>query len=113
MVRLRPSSDEVTLVVPTQSLRAPEWEAGDFSQGGAAAIFNYDILGFDTQSRSGSSRFVSAYTEAGFNLGNWIVRSRQFYVSDNGRSRTEQVNAYAQRDIASLQSTFLTITVLR
>lgn len=106
MVRLRPSSDEVTLVVPTQSLRAPEWEAGSFSQGGAAAIFNYDVLGFDTRSRSGPSRFVSAYTEAGFNLGNWIVRSRQFYISDNGRTRTEQVDAYAQRDIAALQSTF-------
>ncbi|WP_426127160.1 fimbria/pilus outer membrane usher protein [Pseudomonas sp. DWP1b1] len=106
MVRLRPSSDEVTLVVPTQSLRAPEWEAGNFSQGGAAAIFNYDVLGFDTHSRSGPSRFVSAYTEAGFNLGNWIVRSRQFYISDNGRTRTEQVDAYAQRDIAALQSTF-------
>ena len=96
MVRLRPSSDEVTLVVPTQSLRAPEWEAGSFSQGGAAAIFNYDVLGFDTHSKSGPSRFVSAYTEAGFNLGNWIVRSRQFYISDNGNTRTEQVNAYAQ-----------------
>ncbi len=106
MVRLRPSSDEVTLVVPTQSLRAPEWEAGNFSQGGAAAIFNYTVLGYDTHSRSGPSRFVSAYTEAGFNLGNWIVRSRQFYVSDNGRARTEQVDAYAQRDVAALQSTF-------
>lgn len=106
MVRLRPSSDEVTLVVPTQSLRAPEWEAGSFSQGGSAAIFNYDVLGFDTHSRSGPSRFVSAYTEAGFNLGNWIVRSRQFYISDNGRTRTEQVDAFAQRDIAALQSTF-------
>lgn len=106
MVRLRPSSDEVTLVVPTHSLRAPEWEAGNFSQGGAAAIFNYDVLGFDTRSRSGPSRFVSAYTEAGFNLGNWIVRSRQFYISDNGRARTEQVNAYAQRDFGILQSTF-------
>lgn len=106
-VRLRPSSDEVSLVVPTQSLREPEWEVGNFSEGGAAAIFNYDVLGFDTQSRGGpTSRFVSAYTEAGFNLGNWIVRSRQFYVSDNGRTHTEQVNAYAQRDIAALQSTF-------
>ncbi|MBV4453344.1 MULTISPECIES: fimbria/pilus outer membrane usher protein [Pseudomonas] len=106
LVRLRPSSDEVTLVVPTQSLRTPEWEAGSFSQGGAAAIFNYTVLGQDTHSRSGPSRFVSAYTEAGFNLGNWIVRSRQFYISDNGRARTEQVDAYAQRDIAALQSTF-------
>lgn len=106
MVRLRPASDEVTLVVPTQSLREPEWEAGNFSQGGAAALFNYDVLGFDTRSRDAPSRFVSAYTEAGFNLGNWIVRSRQFYISDNGKTSTEHVHAYAQRDISSLRATF-------
>lgn len=106
IVRLRPSSDEVTLVVPTQALREPEWDSGSFSQGGAAALFNYDVLGFDTRSRDAPSRFVSAYTEAGFNLGNWIVRSRQFYVSDNGKSSSEHVYAYAQRDISALQSTF-------
>lgn len=106
MVRLRPGSDEVTLVVPTQALREPEWEAGEFSRGGAAVLFNYDVLGFDTRSRSAPSRFVSAYTEAGFNLGNWIVRSRQFYISDNGKTSTEHVHAYAQRDIAALRSTF-------
>ncbi|MGZ0713370.1 fimbria/pilus outer membrane usher protein [Pseudomonas palleroniana] len=106
MVRLRPGSNEVALVVPTQSLREPQWEAADFSRGGAAALFNYDVQGFDSRSRSGPSRFVSAYTEAGFNLGDWIVRSRQFYVSDNGNARTEHLYAYAQRDIAVLQSTF-------
>ncbi|MGY2292417.1 fimbria/pilus outer membrane usher protein [Pseudomonas sp. SDO528_S397] len=106
LVRLRPSSDEVTLVVPTQALRAPEWEPGSFSRGGTAAVFNYDVLGLDTRSRTAPSRYVSAYTEAGFNLGNWIVRSRQFYVSDNGKTRTEHVHAYAQRDIAALRSTF-------
>lgn len=106
MVRLRPGSDEVTLIVPTQALREPEWEAGEFSRGGTAVLFNYDVLGFDTRSRSAPSRFVSAYTEAGFNLGNWIVRSRQFYVSDNGKTSTEHVHAYAQRDIAALRSTF-------
>ncbi|MFQ6348406.1 fimbria/pilus outer membrane usher protein [Pseudomonas sp. R11F] len=106
MVRLRPGSNEVALVVPTQSLREPQWEAADFSRGGAAALFNYDVQGFDSRSRSGPSRFVSAYTEAGFNLGDWIVRSRQFYVSDNGNARTEHLYAYAQRDIAALQSTF-------
>lgn len=106
MVRLRPGTDEVALVVPTQSLRGPEWEAGHFSKGGAAALFNYDVLGFDSRSRNGSSRFVSAYTEAGFNLEDWIVRSRQFYVSDNGRARTEHLYAFAQRDVAALKSTF-------
>ncbi|WP_177410569.1 fimbria/pilus outer membrane usher protein [Pseudomonas sp. LH1G9] len=106
MVRLRPGIDEVALVVPTHSLREPQWEAGDFAQGGAAAMFNYDVLGFDNRSRSESSRFVSAYTEAGFNLGDWIVRSRQFYVSDNGDARTEHLYAFAQRDLAVLRSTF-------
>lgn len=106
MVRLRPGTDEVVLVVPTQALREPEWDSGDFSQGGAAALFNYDVLGYDSHSRSGPSRFVSAHTEAGFNLDDWIVRSRQFYVSDNGQTRTEHLHAYAQRDIAALRSTF-------
>lgn len=106
MVRLRPGIDEVALVVPTQSFREPQWEAGNFAHGGTAALFNYDVLGFDSRSRSGARRFVSAYTEAGFNLGDWIVRSRQFYVADNGDTRTEHLYAYAQRDIAALRSTF-------
>lgn len=106
MVRLRPGSDEVALVVPTQSLLAPQWEAGEFARGGTAALFNYDVLGFDSRSGSESSRFVSAYTEAGFNLGDWIVRSRQYYLSDNGVSSAEHLYAYAQRDMAALQSTF-------
>ena len=105
MVRLRPGTDEVVLVVPTQSIRGPQWSAGHFSRGGAAALLNYDVLGFDSRSRSGPSRFVSAYTEVGFNLEDWIVRSRQVYVSDNGKARTEHLYAYAQRDIAALQST--------
>lgn len=106
MIRLRPGSDEVALVVPTQSLREPQWEAGQFSRGGAAALFNYDVHGFDSRAQSGHSRFLSAYTEAGFNLGDWIVRSRQFYVTDDGATRTEHLYAYAQRDLAALHSTF-------
>ncbi|MGR3886773.1 fimbria/pilus outer membrane usher protein [Pseudomonas sp. 1152_12] len=106
IVTLRPGTDEVVLVVPTKSLRERQWDGGHFSKGGTAALFNYEVLGFDSRSRNGPSRFVSAYTEAGFNLDDWIVRSRQFYVSDNGKARTEHLYALAQRDIAALQSTF-------
>lgn len=106
IVTLRPGMDEVALVVPTKSLRERQWDGGHFSKGGTAALFNYEVLGFDSRSRNGPSRFVSAYTEAGFNLDDWIVRSRQFYVSDNGKARTEHLYALAQRDIAALQSTF-------
>lgn len=106
ILKLRPGSDEVSLVVPTQSVREQDWDGGNFSQGGTAAVFNYDVQGFGERTRNDSARSVSAYTEAGFNLGNWVIRSRQFYVSDNGKSRSEHVNAYAQRDFEALKSTF-------
>lgn len=106
IVRLRPGSEEVTLVVPTQSMREPEWDTGNFSRGGTAALFNYDVQGFGERSDTDSHRSVSAYTEAGFNIGNWIVRSRQFYISDNGKSSSEHISAYAQRDFTTLRSTF-------
>lgn len=67
-MRLSPGSDEVSLVVPTQSMREFEWGGGNASQGGMAALFNYDVQGFEDHFNSGSSRSVSAYTEAGFNL---------------------------------------------
>ncbi len=41
----------------------------------------------------------------GFNVGDWIARSRQLYISTDGRSGAEHLYAYAQRDIARLAST--------
>jgi len=39
-------------------------------------------------------------------VGNWIVRSRQLYLSSGERATTEHLYAYAQRDIVPLASTF-------
>lgn len=103
---LRPGSEEVFLVVPTQALRELQRGSGHYSRGGTAGMLNYDLQGSNSHSREDTSRYFSASTEAGFNFGDWIARSRQLYVSSDGRSTTEHLFAYAQRDLVPLASTF-------
>ncbi len=105
-VILRPNSEEVSLLVPTQALRGPVLDSDAYARGGTAGLLNYDVLGFDTRSRQGGGRFFSATTEAGFNAGDWIVRSRQLHVSNDGQEQTEHLYAYVQRDLLSWQTTF-------
>ncbi len=105
-VTLRPNSEEVALLVPTQALRGAALDSGVYARGGTAGLLNYDVLGFDTHSRQGGGRFFSATTEAGFNAGDWIVRSRQLHVASNGKEQTEHLYAYAQRDFLPWRTTF-------
>lgn len=107
VVSLRPNREEVALVVSAEALREPGLDEGRFSGGGLAGLLNYDVLGLESQSRSGgTSRYFSLATEAGVNLGDWIVRSRQLNTSINGQQRSEHLYAYAQRDVLPWQSTF-------
>ena len=107
VVSLRPNREEVALVVPSEAFRELGLDEGMFSRGGLAGLLNYDVLGLESQSRSGgASRYLSVATEAGVNLGDWIVRSRQLNTSINGVQRSEHLYAYAQRDLLPWQSTF-------
>ena len=103
---LRPGNDEVSLLVPTHALRGPQRSTGSYAQGGTAALLNYDIQAVNSHSREDTSRYLSASTEVGFNMGNWIARSRQLYVANDRRSTAEHLYAYAQRDFLPLASTF-------
>jgi len=107
VVSLRPNREEVALIVPSEALREQGVAEGAFSRGGLAGLLNYDVLGLESQSRSGgANRYLSLATEAGVNLGDWIVRSRQLNTSINGVQRSEHLYAYAQRDVLPLHSTF-------
>jgi outer membrane usher protein FimD/PapC len=68
-------------------------------------MLNYDLQGSNSHSREDTNRYFSASTEVGFNFGDWIARSRQLYISTDGRSTTEHLFAYAQRDWGPLAST--------
>jgi len=102
---LRPGSEEVFLVVPTQALRELQRGSGHYVRGGTAGMLNYDLQGSNSHSREDTNRYFSASTEVGFNFGDWIARSRQLYISTDGRSTTEHLFAYAQRDWGPLAST--------
>lgn len=103
-IELRPGASEVELWVPPNAVLAVAPVLGDFSVGGVAGLFNYDVQGVFTEFDQQRSEFWSANTEAGFNAGDWIVRSRQLYANSNGRRRTEHLDAYAQRTFAAQQA---------
>jgi outer membrane usher protein FimD/PapC len=101
IVELDPARGEVSLLVPTDAQRVPEADTSGYARGGAAALLNYDIIGLHNRSGSHSESYWSASTEAGFNAGDWIVRSRQVSTASDGRHRMEVLDTYAQRSFAA------------
>lgn len=104
VIELRPGKEEVQLIVPTDALRAPEQATGNFNSGGTAAILNYNLLGMNSEFANGTSEFRSVDTVAGFNAGDWIVRSRQTYTSQDDKNKVEHLYAYGQKTFTEIKS---------
>ena len=104
VVEQDPANLSLALIVPGESLRAEQQDISGYHTGGFAALLNYDLSGLYNHYGDNSSRFGSANTEAGFNAGDWIVRSRQVQTWQDGRSRTTHLEAYAQRTFARQQA---------
>ncbi|SEE35674.1 fimbria/pilus outer membrane usher protein [Pseudomonas palleroniana] len=101
-----PAALQLALIVPGEALRPAVQDVSGYQSGGFAGLLNYDLTGLHNQSSGSSSRFASANTEAGFNAGDWIVRSRQVQTWQDKISRTTHLDAYAQRTFAEQQSVF-------
>lgn len=106
VVQFKPGKGEVWLIVPTDALKIQSDDIGTYTQGGTAAVLNYNLLGMNNEFNSGRSEFRYLDTEAGFNAGDWIVRSRQTYTMQDDRSRVEHLYAYGQKTFTGLKSTF-------
>jgi outer membrane usher protein FimD/PapC len=106
VLKLDPSQDEVALLVPTDAFQPGGYDLANAATGGVAGLLNYDILTQSSRSGGQSSRYLYASTELGLNAGDWIVRSRQLYTSNENRSRFEHLYAYAQRTFTGYQSIF-------
>lgn len=99
VVRADPGRQELHLVIPADAVDTREFLRGDFLEGGVAGMFNYD-LGANTVRMHGVSRTTwSGSTEAGFNAGGWVVRSRQNISGDGVQQRLRVLDAYAQRSL--------------
>jgi outer membrane usher protein FimD/PapC len=106
IVALSPSDNAVELIVPSQALSAPEAKIEGYTQGGTAALLNYDLMGVDSTGSNSSSRFTQASTEVGFNTADWLFRSRQLYTSLNGKSQWAHLYAYAQHTFVDRKEVF-------
>ncbi|PXX22050.1 MULTISPECIES: fimbria/pilus outer membrane usher protein [Burkholderia] len=97
IVRLNPAQQTVDIVTPPEAQAAREVQSREFGQHGAAGILNYRMLTTHNRYASGSSQFVQASTEAGFNYNGWIVRSQDYFSARNGTQQWDHLTAYAQR----------------
>ncbi|PMY65226.1 MULTISPECIES: fimbrial biogenesis usher protein [Pseudomonas] len=96
-VSLHPNKDEIFLVVPQHALQSDAPQTTNFSRGGTAALFNYDVMAMRSEFGSQSSDYLSGSTDLGFNMGDWIVRSHQLYSKSDDKESFEHLYAYAQR----------------
>ncbi|MCS3509243.1 outer membrane usher protein FimD/PapC [Achromobacter sp. JUb104] len=105
-LRLRPNREQISLVVPQDAMRGDVLEAQNFTKGGTAAIVNYDIM--TMRSKFGDTRRDSTYatTQVGFNMDDWIVRSRQLFSKDGDEQRFNHLYAYAQRTFPNQKAVF-------
>ncbi|RLK33510.1 fimbria/pilus outer membrane usher protein [Cupriavidus plantarum] len=106
VVTLKPNAAVVELLVPTDALVPDAQAQADYTSGGTAALLNYDLLAVGNAFAGGSSKYYSAATEFGFNMGDWIVRNRNMYSNDGTTSTFSHLYAYAQRTFVSQQAVF-------
>lgn len=105
-VQLKPDVNEVELLMPSEALVEVPRDTGGFTSGGVAGMLNYEVLGMSNRFNGDTSNNLSINTEAGFNAGDWIVRSNQLYSSSQGVSQITHQDAYAQRTFAGIGSVF-------
>ncbi|MCV6904929.1 MAG: fimbria/pilus outer membrane usher protein [Achromobacter xylosoxidans] len=105
VVSLFPERLEVAIVTPPEAQLKVESDLREFQRGGRGAIFNYDVLSNNSNFKGGSNKFVQAFTEVGFNTGDWILRSNDVYASNNGKSTWTHMDAYGQRTFEQFEST--------
>jgi outer membrane usher protein FimD/PapC len=101
-----PASLGLSLIVPTDALRPVSRDISGYQTGGIAGVLNYDATSLYSHYGETISRYAAANTELGFNASDWIVRSRQVQTWQDGTSRTNHLEAYAQRTFASQEAVF-------
>jgi len=115
LVKLQPNLLAVDLTVPIEFVQAvPKAYRTDY--GGLGGMLNYRGYGMNskavTGAESGAYRYRYLDTTLGFNIDDWMFRSRQDYSDSNGLARFNWRSAYVQKTFESwrqvLQAGFIT-----
>jgi len=120
-IKLEPGQNKVDFVLPSDAIEdTNNLDINQYAEGGIGGMLNYDVLMMKNHSKisnkntdnennkstSGSSKIntFQSNTEDGFNINNWIIRSRQSY-SSNGDSRSlDQLYTYAQKTLPNYKT---------
>ncbi|GCB06822.1 fimbria/pilus outer membrane usher protein [Ralstonia sp. SET104] len=99
-IALEPGENTVRLVVPQEALLPRGTALGVYATGGTAGVFNYNVLGMTNRGGGANSNFLYGDGEIGLNSGDWIVRSRHSYTSQDGNGKVNHLYTYAQKTFA-------------
>lgn len=103
---LNPGDESITLTVPADAIVSDD-EQQNWSHGGVAGLLNYDAQYLSASgSSSGKLNYYQVLSEAGFNAGDWIFRSRQTLTHFNNSDTLQHQNAYAQRTLKDYKKIF-------
>lgn len=100
-ITLRPNREALDLTIP-YDLQAPQNQSVDLSSyasGGTAALLNYNLLTQRSEFGGRSRDYLSAQIDAGVNVADWIVRSRQSFTSTEQGSKLQHLYTYAQHTL--------------
>lgn len=103
-----PAQEELDLVVPQDAIdsTAEGDETKDYSTGGTAGILNYTAFATQNSSDGNSSENKQLMLEEGFNVDDWLFRSRQSLTEDDGTHRTDNLYAYVQHTFVNSKKIF-------
>lgn len=124
-VKLDPGNNRVEFILPAEEIEdTNNIDINQYTVGGVGAILNYDLLMMKNSSKdsgtendvedggdSSNSNNINTFqsnTEAGFNIADWIIRSRQSYSSSGDTRSFEQLYTYAQKTLPNYKTVMQT-----
>lgn len=103
-VEADPGEGILSLIVPQDALD-PRADTAQWQHNGSAALLNYSMQYMGSQTSGSRMNYWQVQSEAGFNAGDWVVRSNQSLYRFDETMETDYQNAYAQRTFMNLKST--------
>lgn len=102
-----PAQEKLSIVVPPQAITPKSLEVGDYSSGGTAALINYSLMSSHAEFDSNSSDYSQAMLDGGFNINDWLFRTRQFLSVSEGKFSNENSSTYLQHTFTSIATQML------
>jgi outer membrane usher protein FimD/PapC len=100
---LFPTEDRIELVTPPEALQPLSMQAGNYNTGGTAALLNYSLFTSKNSFEGGSSSYNQGMFEAGFNIHDWLLRSKQMVSESDGTVNRDALYTYAQHSFTGIK----------